>query len=50
MLIAAAVLQAELMDVDDQVEHKRARDGADSSSEEQGQQEQQVRVGGDIAV
>lgn len=36
-------LQAELMDVDDQVEHKRARDGADSSSDEQEQQQQQVR-------
>jgi len=36
-------LQAELMDVDDQVEHKRARDGADSSSEELEQQQQQVR-------
>lgn len=31
------------MDVDDQVEHKRARDGQDSSMNQQQQQQQEVR-------
>lgn len=32
------------MDVDDQVEHKRARDGQDSSMNQQQQQQQEVRT------